>query len=63
MSNYQKKYDIFIQNATATLHNDYLLLQKPHQLRFYRVRQIEKYISYTQSNQDDLMVFEMKAQA
>jgi hypothetical protein len=27
MSNYQKKYVIFIQNATATLHNDYLLLQ------------------------------------
>lgn len=35
MSNFQRRYDIFIQNTTATLFNDYLLVKNPIQLRFY----------------------------
>jgi hypothetical protein len=30
MLGFQKTYDIFIQNSTATLHNDYLLIQQPN---------------------------------
>jgi hypothetical protein len=37
------------------------LLKKPQQLRFYQVKQIEKYISQTNAEKDELMEFFMKA--
>lgn len=61
MSGFQKKYDVYIQNSKAKMYNDYLLIQEPEQLRFYQVRQIEKYLSIQQTPQEEVMIFRMLA--
>jgi|LauGreDrversion4_2_1035121.scaffolds.fasta_scaffold166102_2 hypothetical protein len=45
MPGFHKDYDIYIQNSTASLYNNYIITNKVLRLRFYQVSQIEKYIS------------------
>ena len=47
MPGYLKRYDIFIQNSTATLNNDYFRVSDAFKLQFYQVNQIEKYTRLT----------------
>jgi len=61
MPGFHKEYDIYIQNSTASLYNNYIITNKVLQLRFYQVSQIEKYISMASSNQDDLLTFKLIA--
>lgn len=61
MPGFHKEYDIYIQNSTASLYNNYIITNKVLQLRFYQVSQIEKYISMASSNQDDLLTFKLLA--
>lgn len=61
MPGFHKEYDIYIQNSTASLYNNYIITNKVLQLRFYQVSQIEKYISMASSNNDDLLTFKLIA--
>ena len=61
---FQRNYDIYITNSTATLNNDYLflnVLNPAPRLRFYQVKQIEKYISRVKSEQNEVMTFTLRA--
>ena len=61
---FQRNYDIYITNSTATLNNDYLFLNvlKPApRLRFYQVKQIEKQLSRVKSEQNEVMTFTLRA--
>ena len=43
------------------MHNDYLLIQAPQQLRFYQVKSIEKYVQAQYYDSQEFMTFSIRA--